>query len=453
MKDISMMNRFRSLLGLCLSVVLLAPIGASATPNIQTWHTSNGAQVVFVEAPELPMVDIRLVFDAAASRDGERLGVATMTAGMLDDGAGKLNSDQIAEGFARVGAQFGASAHRDMAVVTLRSLTQDDMLQPALSLFTTVLSKPTFPKEDFERERKRRLVGIQAKKQSPETLASDAFFHALYGDHAYAKESSGTEDSISALQRKHLVEHHKRYYVARNAIVAIVGALDRKQAEAISEQIMKPLPAGDKAKPLANAAALTEANTVRLNYPSSQSHLLLGQPSLSRNDPDYFPLYVGNHILGGNGLVSRISDEVREKRGLSYSAYSYFSPMRYLGPFQMGLQTRNDQLDEALQVLRQTLIDFRNDGPTEDELTAAKQNLTGGFALQLDSNSKIVDYVAMIAFYELPLDYLDTLMAKIDAVTVDQIKDAFQRRIDPDKLVTVIVGGHSNSPNASAGND
>lgn len=439
------MTRFKTLFGGTL-LALIIPASAQATPEIQSWHTSNGAHVVFVEAPELPMVDIRLVFDAAASRDGERPGLATMTAGLLDVGAGKLSSDDIAEGFARIGAQFGASAHRDMAIVTLRSLTQTEMLEPALALFTTVLSKPSYPAEDFERERKRRLIGIQAKKQSPSTLASDAFFHALYGDHAYAAESSGTEESISTMKRKHLVQHHKQYYVARNAVVAIVGALDRKQAEAISEQIMKPLPAGEKAKPLADAKPLLQAETVRLNYPASQSHLLVGQPSMKRNDPDHFPLYVGNHILGGSGLISRVSQEIREKRGLSYSSYSYFSPMRYGGPFQMGLQTRNDQLDEALDVLKQTLVDFRNDGPSDEELTAAKQNITGGFALKLDSNSKIVDYVAMIAFYELPLDYLDTLMGKVEAVSAEQIKDAFQRRIDPDKLVTVIVGGHANSP-------
>ena len=169
----------------------------------------------------------------------------------------------------------------------------------------------------------------------------------------------------------------------------------------------------------------------------------MGQPGVNRHDPDYFALYVGNHILGGSGLVSQLSNEIREKRGLSYSVYSYFRPMRELGPYQFGLQTRNDQAKEALDVMQQTLNDFIKHGPTEAELTAAKQNITGGFALRVDSNSKIADYTAMIGFYGLPLDYLETFNANVNLITAQQIKDAFSRRVHPDKMVTVLVGGQA----------
>ena len=152
---------------------------------------------------------------------------------------------------------------------------------------------------------------------------------------------------------------------------------------------------------------------------------------------------MGNHILGGSGLVSLLSNEVREKRGLSYSVYSYFRPMHQLGPYQFGLQTRNNQAKEALEVMQNTLTDFINKGPTEAELTAAKQNITGGFALRVDSNSKIADYTAMIGFYGLPLDYLDTFNAKVNAISIKQIKEAFSRRIHADKMVTILVGGQS----------
>lgn len=167
----------------------------------------------------------------------------------------------------------------------------------------------------------------------------------------------------------------------------------------------------------------------------------MGQPGLTRDDPDFFPLYVGNHVLGGSGLVSIISDEIREKRGLSYSAYSYFRPMREAGPYQFGLQTRNDQAELALEVLDQTLVDFVEQGPTKEQLTAAQKNITGGFALRLDSNSKIADYLAMMGFYQLPLDHLETFNSRVNAVTVDQIKAAYQKRIHPQKMVTILVGG------------
>jgi zinc protease len=149
---------------------------------------------------------------------------------------------------------------------------------------------------------------------------------------------------------------------------------------------------------------------------------------------------VGNYVLGGGGFSSRLSEEVRQKRGLSYSVYSYFLPYQQPGPFQIGLQTRGDQAKEALAVVRDVLREFVASGPTERELQGAKQNIIGGFALRIDTNRKVQDYVRVIGFYDLPLDYLDTFTAKVDAVTVDQIREAFRRRIQPDVMVTVMVG-------------
>jgi zinc protease len=179
----------------------------------------------------------------------------------------------------------------------------------------------------------------------------------------------------------------------------------------------------------------------RIAHPSSQTHILLGQPGIRRDDADYYALYVGNHVLGGGGLVSQLSNEVREKRGLSYSVYSYFLPMGERGPFQLGLQTRNDQVDEALQVLRDTLATYVAEGPSAEELEAAKNNITGGQALRIDSNRKILEYLAVIGFYELPLDYLETFNAKVEAVTLEQVREVFRRRIQPERMLTVLVGG------------
>jgi len=186
---------------------------------------------------------------------------------------------------------------------------------------------------------------------------------------------------------------------------------------------------------------LSAAAERHIEHPSSQTHILIGQPGMRRDDPDYFALYVGNYVLGGGGLVSRLNAEVREKRGLSYSVYSYFLPMAQQGPFQMGLQTRNDQADEALKVLRATLAQYVTEGPTAAELEAAKKNITGGQALRIDSNRKILEYLAVIGFYDLPLDYLETFNAKVEALTLDRIHDAFERRLQPERMLTVRVGG------------
>jgi zinc protease len=192
---------------------------------------------------------------------------------------------------------------------------------------------------------------------------------------------------------------------------------------------------------LPDPVPLGAAQTREIQFPSSQSHVIMGHPGITRTDPDYFPLYVGNYILGGSGLVSRLSVEVREKRGMSYSVFSDVIPLRVPGVFLMGLQTRNGQRVEAAGLARTTLENFRRDGPNEAELQAAKKNITGGFPLRLDSNRKITDQVATIAFYGLPLDYLDEFPLRVEAVTAQQIRDAFQRRIDPNRMATVIVGG------------
>jgi zinc protease len=166
----------------------------------------------------------------------------------------------------------------------------------------------------------------------------------------------------------------------------------------------------------------------------------MGMPVLKRGEKDYFPLYVGNYILGGGGFVSRLTEEVREKKGLVYSVYSYFMPLYVEGPFEIGLQTKKEQADEALRIVNSTIKKFIDEGPTEKELIAAKQNLVGGFPLRLDSNAKIVDYLSMIAFYKLPISYIDNYISEINKVTIDQIKMAFKSKIDPNKLTTIIVG-------------
>lgn len=422
-------------------VLMLVVAGnAIAAPKIQHWTTSNGARVFFFPSNALPMMDMRVVFDAGAARDGDKHGLALLTNGLLAEGAGEWNTGQIAERFDGVGATFSNSSHRDMSVFSLRTLTQKDLMDTALETFKVVLTQPTFPEDAFERERKRLLIGLESQKQSPQAISDKAFYKALYGEHPYAHLASGDVDSVKALAVDDLKAFYKQYFVAKNAVIAIVGDLNRQQATDIVENIMAGLAPGKASPALPKVGAITEAKKIEINFPSTQSHLLVGQPGMKRGDPDYFPLYVGNHILGGSGLVSTLSDEIREKRGLAYSSYSYFIPMREQGPFQLGLQTKNETAEEALAVLVEVLKKFVSEGPSEKQLVAAKKNLTGGFALKIASNSKIVENLASIGFYNLPLDYLDQYIANVEAVTLKQVKDAFKRRINPDKLVTVVVG-------------
>ena len=421
--------------------LLLATFSSFATQSIAHWQTQQETNVYFVDAPQLPMVDIRLLFDAGGARDSDLPGTALLTNAMLDEGTASANTDEIAAAFDDVGAKFSTESVRDMAVLSLRTLVEEKAMNQAVDMFIDVSSQPVFPEASFARLKNQMKTGLQAQKQSPEAIAERAFYEALYGQHPYAKMPSGDEKSLEKIEISDLKAFFNKYYVAQNAVLVIVGDLREADAKALSEKISSALQKGKAAPEVPAVTALQEAAEKQINFPSSQSHLLVGQPGVTRTDADYFPLYVGNHVLGGGGLVSIINDEIREKRGLSYSAYSYFRPMREAGPFQMGLQTRNEQAEEALTVLRQTLRDFVKDGPTDEQLEAAKQNITGGFALRLDSNSKIADYLGVIGFYQLPLDYLDNFKQRVNAVTKAEIKDAFARRVQPDKMITVIVGG------------
>ena len=428
-------------LGMMLWLVSFA---ALATPRIEHWTLTNGARVYFVEARDLPMVTLNVVFDAGSARDPQaRSGLAMLTNHLLNAGTGELDADTIAATFEGLGAEFGSSNDRDMAGVSLRSLTDRALLDPALDLFARVLAAPSFPAVSFERERRRALLGLKQAKASAGDVAAKAFFAQLYKGHPYALPSDGSEAGLKALSRDDLAVFHARHYVGRNAVLALIGDIKLSEARKIARRVLGGLPAGEAAPPLPKVAdGVPRASAERvLAHPSTQSHILIGQAGMARNDPDYFPLYLGNHVLGGSGLVSRLSQEVREKRGLSYSVYSYFMPLREPGPFLLGLQTKNSQRAEALAVVRRVVNEFVEKGPTPEELAAAKKNVTGGFPLRIDSNKKIAEYLTVIGFYGLPLTYLDDFIPRIEAVTAEQIRDAFRRRVHPERMLTVVVGG------------
>ncbi|MDD2724262.1 MAG: pitrilysin family protein [Methylovulum sp.] len=421
-------------------MLLMLSQTASATAKIEHWQTPQGSRVYYVRTEGLPMVDVQVLFDAGSARDGDKFGLAALTAGLLDTGAGDWNADQIAERFESVGANFGAASGIDYATVSLRTLTDKPLFDKALATMQMILGKPRFANADFEREKSRTLAGLKQQEESPGDLANIAFYQALYGKHPYAHPDSGTLQTVAALTRDDVQGFYQQYYVAANAVIVIVGDLSKAQAEQTAENLVKGLPVGEKPAALPDVPMPVEGGAQHIEFPSTQTHVLVGLPGTYRKDPDYFSLYVGNHILGGGSLVSKLFDEVREKRGLAYSAASAFIPMLKPGPFLINLQTRNDQTPEALKVLNKTLANFISQGPSETELTAAKQNITGGFAMRFDTNKELAGYVGMIGFYDMPLDYLDSFQQNIEKVTGASITDAFKRRVSLPLLQTVTVG-------------
>lgn len=423
---------------------------AWAVLPIQHWQQPSGAKVWLVESPSIPMVDIQVAFDAGARREPqEQAGLATALAMMTDKGVkaqGKLpalDENALGEAWADLGASFGAGAGKDSFNYSLRSLTVPDLLQRSVQLAARQIAHPSLPADVWLRDRARWSASIAESNTRPGTVAGRAFTQAVYGGHPYGWRS--TEQTLSKIDVKAMQAFHDQYIQACRAKVSVVGAVDKAQADALVTQLLAQLPKDDGkgCQPLpavAEVPALQAAQDIRIPFQSAQAQVLIGQPGIKRNDPDFLALLVGDHILGGGGLVSRLMEEVREKRGLTYGVSSSFSPGLHAGAFVVSLQTRPDQAEQARQVAQETLAKFVAEGPTEQELRDAKDNLIGSFALRIDSNRKLLANVANIAWNDLPLDYLDHWTDKIEALTVNDVRSAMQRAIQPDRMVTVVLG-------------
>jgi len=302
----------------------------------------------------------------------------------------------------------------------LRSLTNPALLNPSIDLLHDIFTAPSFPQ--------------------PAAVASKTFFQKLYGQRPYAHAILGTAKTVAHLTQGKLLSFYHQYYCAKNAKLILVGDIDRKQAETLAERIFEGMPQGGQATALEPAPQVDKRRQNAVSFPSRQSHVVIGQVGMSRKDKDYFSLIVGNHILGGGPLTSRLFRKVRDDEGLAYSVYSFFNRLKAKGPFLIKLQTRHDKATEAVGSVREILKQFVEKGPLPKEVDAAKKHITGRFLVDLASNAAVTSYVATIAINDLPLNYLDTFRPQVEAVTQKEIQQAFKDRIHPDQMLTVIVG-------------
>ena len=417
---------------------------------IEHWSEPSGAQVWLVNSPGIPMVDVQIDFDAGERRDPPtQAGLANAVGTVAIKGVRAvgdtpaLDENQLGEAWADLGASLALGASNDAFTLSLRSLTEPDLLHKTVQLAARQLAEPAWPQDIWQRERERWSAAIRESNTRPGTVAGEAFASAVYASHPYGQRV--TEESLARIDIADMQQFYAQYVQPCRARIAIVGAVDRAQAQTLVGQLLARLPASTPAQcaplpPVAEVQPLSGAVEKNIPFASAQAYVLLGQPGYKRNDPDFLALLVGNHILGGGGFTSRLTHEVREKRGLTYGVTSHFAPGLHAGAFMIGLQTRPDQAAQALQVARDTLVRYVADGPTAAELRAAKDNLIGGFALRIDSNRKLLGNVVNIASNGLPLDYLEHWTDRIQALTAAQVRAAMQRKLQPDRMVTVVLG-------------
>jgi zinc protease len=407
---------------------------------IHEWQTDNGVRVLWVPLTEQPIVDIQLLFHAGSAEDASTFGLADLTANLLAEGTTKLSADKIAADFDDVSAIYNASASRDATTLSLRSLSKDDYLTPALSTFAAVINEPNFPSQAITRLKNEALQAVAGDEQSPDSMALRVFYKNLYGTHPYAHSPLGDKNTIQAIQRANIEHFYKQYYNASNAVLVIVGDVDETKVHNIAQQLVGQLPKGQKAAAPPTPTPVTTAKNIIVPFPTTQANIRLGTlGDITYNDPDFYALAVGNYILGGGPFVSHLYQNVREKQGLTYAIKSAFIPLQVPGPFVIGLQTQNSTRVLAVQTVNDTLTDFLNKGPSQSELILAQKNIIGSFPLTLSGNDNISSAVALIAFYDLPLDYLDQYRSHIAAVTVADINKAFNAHLKGKPLVTVVV--------------
>ncbi len=419
------------LLSLFMSALAVAGV------RIQHWTAPSGARVYFVETRVVPILDVQIDFaGGGVFVPAAKSGLAGLTRSMLEAGAGDLDEEKIAGRLVDIGAHLGGGVDSDRASVSLRTLSEKVERDAAIELMRTVLSAPTFPQTVLDREKARSIASIREAETRPDAIAAKRFAAAIYPGHPYG--TSPTAETVGAITRDDVVAFHRHYYGAQGAVVSIIGDVSRAEAEAIAQRLTDALPpgGGNLVPPVVTLPARAK---IKVDHPAAQSHVHVGLPAIRRTDPDYFPLLVGNYTLGGGGFVSRLMKEVREKRGYAYSVYSYFAPRKLEGPFEIGLQTKREQVGDALKVVDDVLGGFIAGGPTAKELAAAKKNLVDGFALRMDSNAKLLGYLSTIGFYGLPLTYLDDFPSRVKAVTTEQVKAAFARHVKAENLVTVVV--------------
>ena len=434
----------------CCAIIFVFGLlqSAQAILPIEKLDSVKGAKAYLVQTQALPMLDIEISIDAGDRFDPTgKSGLASMTAELMNYGArsskGALSEAQIADEIADLGANFGISVAGERAVIRIRSLSRKDLRDRVVQLASAMLSAPTYDAKILEREKQRAITGLLEAETKPESVLERRFRKSVYGN--YPLSESPSVKSVGSVSVSDLARFHQQFYRGDRIIVSIVGDVSPAEASEIVEVLLKNVPQSGAAIPALpqferSPIEPLASRQIYIPFDSQQAHIAMGMTAITRSNPDYFPLIVGNYILGGGGFVSRLMSEVREKRGLAYSVFSYFAPGKDTGIFQAGLQTKGDQATLALEVMNSTIANFIANGATPSELQAAKANLVNGFPLRIDNNRKLLDNVSSIAWNDLPLDTLETWTTKVDAVTLEQVSAAFQKYLAMDRMKIVVLG-------------
>ncbi|MEZ5852924.1 MAG: pitrilysin family protein [Hyphomicrobiaceae bacterium] len=416
-----------------------APEQVKPSMKIQQVTSPGGIKAWLVEEHSVPLLAVRFSFDGGSSQDpAGKEGVANFLTAMMDEGAGDLDHTKYQERMEELAMRMSFTDDADVMYGSFETLTANR--DAAVDMLRLAITKPRFDQEAVERIRKQLLSGLAFAAKNPDRVVQREWSALAFKGHSYGRPANGTPATVAAITRDDLVAFRQKNFARDTLHVGVVGDISAAELGVLLDRVFGDLPAKADITPVGDAApdAKDKLKIIEMDVP--QSVVRFGMNALPRKDKDFMAAYVLNQILGGGGFASRLMEEVREKRGLAYSVYSYIQPMRRASIFAGGVATKNEAVAQSIDVIKQELTRMAADGPSQTELDNAKSYLTGSFPLQLDTNAKIANRLLWMQLEDTGIDYIDTRNAQIDAVTLDDVKRVAKRLLKVDDLIITVVG-------------
>jgi zinc protease len=423
----------------CAFLILHCP---SFALDIKRSVLKNGLTLLIVERHNLPVVKVAVGIRAGSLNEPEeKSGLASLTANLLTEGTKNRTARQISEEIEFVGGSVGASGGNDYITASLSVLKKDIRL--GFDLLSDIILNPVFPQDEINKKIERIKGSLRAMEEDPGYLASREFKKAVFGTHPYGRLTTGTAKTLDSINRSDLVEFHSKYYTPDNSIMAVVGDITPEEAEQlINNYFTKWKAKGNRLPSPPEITSVKERKTVTIDKNLTQANIILGHIGVSRDDPDYYAISVMNYILGSGGFASRLMQNIREEKGLVYDIHSFFAPNKYGGRFQVGLQTKNESANTAIEEVLKEIRNIRTTHVSDTELSDAKLFLTGSFPMRIETSSRIARFLVAVEYYGLGTGYIDNYPSYINSITKEDVLRAAKKYLDPENYVLVVVADH-----------
>lgn len=422
---------------LCVSLLIISP--SSFALDVKRKMLENGLTLMIVERHNLPVVKVSVGISAGSLYEPEtKAGLADLVANMLNEGTKNRTAQQISGEIEFVGGSVGASGGEDYITVSLSVLKKD--LNLGFDLLSDIILNPVFPEDELKKKIERTKAGLIAQEEDPGFIASRDFKKAIFGSHPYGRLAAGSAQTLDHITRDDLISFHSGYYAPNNAVMAVVGDVTPEEAEAMINKYFAQWKNRKIAPPsLQSIVMQTEQKIITVDKDLTQATIILGHLGVSRDNPDYYVLSVMNYILGGGGFGSRLMQNIREDKGLVYDIHSFFEPDKYSGSFQVGLQTKNESANTAIEEVLREIEKIRKEPVSDMELSDAQSFLTGSFPMKIETSSRIAGFLVAVEYYGLGLDYIDNYPNFINSVTKEEVLRVANKYLHPDNYTLVVV--------------